>query len=383
MPASAALCNPRDGFASLIPSRPYCVDDVGDRLMVRTRQHALEHRHVQLNGPTAFQWMPHDVDRCDAYFAHRDANIPEPTFIAINRTNGHAHCAILLAAPVVRVPFATRDAPLRFYSAVERGIAHRIGADRAYVGLIAKNPLHPAWDVEWRCDEPYSLEELADWLRFEDMRPDPSIETTFGAGRNITVFDEARQIAYREVQDYKRAGDFAAWCDRCMRVATAVNQQFPQPLRFSEIRSIARSISKWTWRNIVRPKFSRLQAWRGKRGMKKRWAGRVSERQAKPWLELGISERTYHRRKQASRMTCAPRSNATGDGGSITTSDNSPSGGASFLAVPRLTGVKLPLDRWPHLRRLDGFGRVDIGGRWAAKMRAFVAARRSVALAAA
>ena len=50
------------------------------------------------------------------------------------------------------------------------------------------------------------LPELADWLFFEDMRPDPSIETTFGAGRNVTVFDELRQIAYQEVLSFKRAG---------------------------------------------------------------------------------------------------------------------------------------------------------------------------------
>jgi Replicase family/Primase C terminal 1 (PriCT-1) len=382
MPASAAHCKPRDGFASLIPSRPYCVDEVGDRLLVRDRERALQHRHVQLNGPTVLQWMAHDVDRCDAYLAHRDAFIPEPTFIAINRQNGHAHCAILLAAPVTRVPFATRDAPLRFYSAVERGIARRIGADRAYVGLIAKNPLHPAWDVEWRRDEPYSLEELADWLRFEDMRPDLSVKTTFGAGRNVTVFDELRQIAYREVLPFKRSGSMATWLDRCLRVATGLNQQFPTPLDYSEVRAVVRSVAKWTWRNFTEQTFSKRQAHRSKLGHAKR-SGNASERQAKPWLTLGISERTYRRRKQASRMTCNHRSSATGDSGSMPISDNSPSGGSSFLAIPRLIGVKLPLDRWPHLRRLDGFGRVDISGRWAAKMRAFVAARRSVALAAA
>jgi Replicase family len=74
-------------------------------------------------------------------------------------------------------------APLRFYIAVERGIARRIGADRHYVGVITKNPLHPYWRVEWRRDDPYALHELADWLFFEDMRPDPGPDT-MGAGRN-------------------------------------------------------------------------------------------------------------------------------------------------------------------------------------------------------
>lgn len=296
MSASAALCKPRDGFASLIPARPYCVDDVGDRLLVRDRKRALEHRHVQLNGPATFRWMPHDVDRCDAYFAHRDANLPEPTFIAINRRNGHAHSAILLETPVARHS-ASRIEPLRFYGAVERGIARRLGADRRYVGLVAKNPMHGDWDVEWRRDEPYTLDELADWLRYEDMRPDLSVETTFGAGRNVTTFDELRQIAYREVLEFKRAGDLAAWVDRCLRVATGINQQFPVPLRYSEVRSVVRSVARWTWRHFSEQAFSQRQSWRGKRGNEKRWAGHQ-----KQWLLYGLSERTYRRRKKAGSL---------------------------------------------------------------------------------
>jgi len=71
--------------------------------------------------------MPHDIDHNGAYFAHRDANVPEPNFIAINAENGHGHSAMLLAVPVARHD-AARFEPLHFYGAVERGIARRIGA---------------------------------------------------------------------------------------------------------------------------------------------------------------------------------------------------------------------------------------------------------------
>jgi Replicase family/Primase C terminal 1 (PriCT-1) len=90
---------------------------------------------------------------------------------------------------------AARIEPLNFYSAVERGIARRIGADRYYSGLITKNPVHAYWRVEWRRDAPYTLPELADWLFPEDMQPDFSVETTLGVGRNCIVFDELRLIA--------------------------------------------------------------------------------------------------------------------------------------------------------------------------------------------
>ena len=321
-----AACTLRQTFPSLIPDKPYCVDMVGDRLKIRDRRLALQHRHIQLNGPASFSWMPHDIDRADAYFAHRDAILPEPNFIAINPENGHGHSAVLLAVPVARHS-AARDAPINFYAAVERGIARRLGADRNYVGLITKNPMHEDWRVEWRRDEPYTLPELADWLFFEDMRPDPSIETTFGAGRNVTVFDELRQIAYQEVQSFKRVGSIEAWSDRCLRLAIGINQQFPQALRLSEVRAIAKSVSKWTWHNTARPKFSRLQSHRGKRGNEKRWAGHVAESQTKPWDAIGISRATHYRRKK----------DRSGPIETIATSDNSP-----FLGVLASPSGRVP-----------------------------------------
>ena len=53
--------------------------------------------------------------------------------------------------------------------------------DRGYRGLLAKNPLHPLWGVEWRRDAPYSLEDLGGSLSKEDMRPDAE-RASFGLG---------------------------------------------------------------------------------------------------------------------------------------------------------------------------------------------------------
>ena len=192
---------------------------------------------------------------------------------------------------------AARVEPLRFYGAVERGIARRIGADRGYVGLITKNPVHVHWQAEWRREEPYTLAELAHCLVFEDMRPDPTIATTFGAGRNCTVFDELRAIAYREVRRFagKSLDQFKA---RLEHVALGINQQFPQALQLSEIRSIVKSVAGWTWRHFNPERFSARQSFLGKRANAKRWAGHVSAEKAKPWLAEGISRRTWYRRRR-------------------------------------------------------------------------------------
>jgi hypothetical protein len=132
---------------------------------------ALRRRHLQLNGPAMLTWMVHDIDQSDAYYRHRDALLPAPNVIVFNPANGHAHSAYLLSVPVAR-HIAARIAPLLFFAAVERGIARRLGADPRYCGLLAKNPLHPDWRVEWRRDDAYTLEELADWLFPRDMAAD-------------------------------------------------------------------------------------------------------------------------------------------------------------------------------------------------------------------
>jgi hypothetical protein len=239
--------------------------------------------------------MPHDIDHGGAYFSHRDANLPQPNFIAINPENGHGHCAVLLTVPVARHA-AARIEPLDFYSGVERGIARRIGADRRYTGLITTNPVHPHWRVEWRREEAYTLPELADWLFPEDMQPDLTVETTFGAGRNCTVFDELRIIAYREVRAFKRNGSLETYRARLERVAIGINAQFPIALPLTQIRGIAKSVAKWTWRNMSEGKFSATQRYRANL----RWAGHIAVETTKPWEVDGISRRTWYRRRSMS-----------------------------------------------------------------------------------
>ena len=102
--------------------------------------------------------------------------------------------------------------------------------------------MHPDWKVEWRRDEPYTLTELEGHLFERDMRPDLSVNRTFGAGRNVTVFDNLRAIAYREVRKFKgRGDDVRAWHDRCVELALELNLQFPKPMHICEVRALPRA----------------------------------------------------------------------------------------------------------------------------------------------
>jgi hypothetical protein len=285
-------------FPGLIPAKPYCADDLHHGLEIRARAVALRRLHVQFNAPAAFRWMLHDIDSPGATIAHDDAYLPPPNVITVNPANGHAHSAYLLKIPVARHS-AARIEPLRYFAAVERGVGRRLGADRLYVGLIAKNPSHQYWRVEWRRDDPYTLDELADWLFSRDMAPDVSPRTTLGAGRNVTVFDELRTFAYREVRAFKSRGERPdAFRARLERVAHGLNRQFPRALPTGEVRAIAKSVAKWTWKHFSVERFRARQSYLGKRGMAKRWAGHEAASETKPWEKLSVSRATYYRRKR-------------------------------------------------------------------------------------
>jgi hypothetical protein len=283
-------------FPELVPLRPWCTDSPRDGLVRRSRTFALRKSHVQFNNRRShLQWLVLDIDQPGAALAHRNASLPEPNIMMINRANGHGHAAVLLANPVARHDMA-RPRPLQFLAAIERGFARRLGADRGYTGLIAKNPLHSTWEVEWRREQPYTLPDLADWLTRHDMRPDATLARTSEIGRNNTAFNETRFVAYRQVLAFKRQGrSLDEFRQRIEDIALAINMGFAVPLTRREVRGIVKSVSKWTWRTFNEAGLSKRQS----RRAKKRWADHVADSTTKPWEAMGISRRTYYYRKKA------------------------------------------------------------------------------------
>lgn len=285
-------------FPSHIPASPYCTNDLSSGIFRLRRSAALSKRYIQLNDDKVCKWLPFDVDYPGGYFADKDANLPTANVVMVNRCNGHAHLAYLLETPALKHD-AANIAPLKYLASIQRGMTNRLGADKGYVGLISKNPAHSDWLVEWRRDEPYSFDELNDWLFDRDKRFEPKAREQYGLGRNCQTFDDLRAFAYREVINFKRNGkslaDFRA---RLEAVASGINTEFKTPLPYSEIRSTSKSVAKWTWQRFSPEKFSEIQSRRGKAGNLKRWSGRATLSKLKPWEELGVSRATYYRMKK-------------------------------------------------------------------------------------
>jgi hypothetical protein len=250
------------------PRRPYCSDDLANGLRIRSLAKALTHPYIQANPPHLRVWALFDIDRAGAALAWEDADLPPPTWTAINRQNGHAHSAWGLEVPVLVDGLGARDAPLRYLCAVESLMAERLQADPGFGGLITKNPAHPLW---WTLKGPrlsYSLGELAEYLPgLEKHRPKRRAPDQIGLGRNVALFDRLRQWAYRAIRPHWGGGlqGWNAWLSQCNSRALTYNADFLTPLDGREVWHLARSVAKWTWRNTTAEGFSAWQAAQGRK----------------------------------------------------------------------------------------------------------------------
>ena len=266
-----SLLYQQDLFSSMpFPARPLCSDNLSNGLWRAKLDDALNLPYIQANPQRLIWVLLFDVDRPLATLSWEDSNLPPPTWTTMNPDNGHAHLAYALSAPVAKSD-AARLKPLRLLARVQHAMTSILEADRGYIGLITKTPNHGRWITKvWR-SEPYELNELRDWLP-NDLPLPKQIKKTelLGYGRNVSLFDSLRKWSYRHFRDYK---NYRKWISACLDHAHHINT-FTTPLPLKEIKSIAKSVANWTWRNFdvaeSDARFSKLQAHRGRLG------GRIS-----------------------------------------------------------------------------------------------------------
>lgn len=245
------------------PRRPYCTDDLSAGLAIRSLRQAISRAYIQVNPPRMRVWALFDVDRADAGASWMDADLPPPSWITQNRQNGHAHLAYGLVAPVLVDGIEAREAPIRYLCAVESMMRAKLQADEGFGGLVTKNPLHPLWRTLRGPCMGYELWELAEALPgIERHIPRRGRAGDVGLGRNVTLFEDTRQWAYREIRQYWGGGldGWNAWLAACNGHALGRNGDFPVPLDPRECWWIAKSVARWTWRNFTPSGFSRWQA---------------------------------------------------------------------------------------------------------------------------
>lgn len=253
-------------FGKRLPRKPYHTDDFCTGLRIRDVQKALQARYIQPNGPTHRYWLVYDVDRSGAVLDWYDRGAPPPTIVAQNPANGHAHLIYGLEVPVRTAPDG-KPGPLRYAAAIDCALRDVLDADAGYSGLICKNPLNAFWRVtEW---EPrlYELGDLASWLDLSSFNDRRRRLPDYGLGRNHTLFEKLRRWAYKAI----RQGwpEYERWHVAVLERARAYND-FEAPLPDSEVRATAKSVAKWTHKNLTPAGFSEAQSQKGQKKGKQR-----------------------------------------------------------------------------------------------------------------
>ena len=261
-----------DLFRERLPRKPYHTDEFTTGLSIADVSRALGARYIQPNGPTHRHWLVFDVDHAAATLSWDDVGAPAPNITVTNRANGHAHLIYGLETPIRTAPDG-KVAPLRYAAAIEAALREKLGADLGYSGLICKNPLHTHWLVQVWEPASYDLSWLADYLDLSPYNGRKQL-LAYGLGRNCTLFEKTRQWAYKAI----RQGwpGYEAWLSAVIDRAIGYNVQFEPPLPANEVRHIAKSIAKWTHRNLTPAGFSAVQAARGAKG------GKVSKGGGRP-----------------------------------------------------------------------------------------------------
>ena len=235
-----------------LPLWPYASDELWRGIYRTSRSEALERRYIQANPDVLSNLLVVDIDHPDAFLRAINARSGwTPNAVVENRANGHAHAVWALSEPVTRTEYARRK-PLAYAAAVVEGLRRSVEGDKAYSGLMTKNPTHTDWDASWLTDRLYSLPELEARLRDAGDMPPPGWARSrrtnpVGLGRNCAIFETARHWAYRRVRDCPDRTPASAEHLRRLIIAEVcdLNAGYTEPLPASESAAIAASIHRW------------------------------------------------------------------------------------------------------------------------------------------
>lgn len=230
-----------------LPRYPYTTDDLSEGIWREKRARAQERRYVEANPQSLTNLLVVDIDAPDALMRAGWCAGYRPNWVVENPLNGHAHALWALKSPIPRTEYAHRK-PIAYAHAVTEGLRISVDGDKAYAGLLTKNPLHASWDAYQLHNELYTLDGLKGALEADNCMPGPRWRKTkrryaTGLGRNCIIFDSARLWAYREIRNH---------FGQPIRLRLAIenhvfklNQEFKDPLPNREAYQIADSITRW------------------------------------------------------------------------------------------------------------------------------------------
>ena len=96
------------------------------------------------------------------------------------------------------------------------------------------------------------MTELIEWIPRKIQQQKVPPRETIGLGRNCTVFEKVRTFAYSEWRRQKfDKARYQMLSDAVFQTAMDINSDFVNPMQVQEVKSIARSVSKWTSKHLT------------------------------------------------------------------------------------------------------------------------------------
>lgn len=263
--------NFQNSFLESLPAKPYATDDFNHGVKIHSKKNAVTKKYLSLNHKYITQWLTFDIDRAGAVadLYYDCMGVPEPNLVVENTENGHAHFLFKLETPVFLSGNASPK-PIRYLNAVCGELIELFGADKAYTGLMSKNPLHEHWRTQELRVEPYSLAGLSQHLELEltfTKQPKIDLDEAYHEGRNSRIFTELKEWAYVGVREY-RGSTYQQWLQSCIDYCMQLNSVLVHPLGYGEVKQIAKSVSQFCWKNdaYCYAMFIERQSMRGKWG---------------------------------------------------------------------------------------------------------------------
>jgi len=263
----------KEQFVNKLPRKPWCTNEKGQALLVRPKELAISYNYIQPNSPFYQNYFILDLDYeaaiVDILFER--SGIPLPNLVTSNFHNGKAHIIFELETPIYKTD-ASRQNVIAFAHAILKRLQQLFDADIGYTGVITKNPLSAQWRVTELRKKPYSLYELAEKIdlpKNKYEKPNIKLDEAIGLGRNCYIFYTACPFAYVEIRKY-RGKTYKQWEEAMLSHCMTLNEGLSEPLSYGEIKCIAKSISRFCWKNdgYCYQEFIERQRYKGKLGNK-------------------------------------------------------------------------------------------------------------------
>jgi hypothetical protein len=249
---SETLC---ESLLARLPNKPFCARDPKRGMQIRPKATALAYPHLQLNTPWSTAFLVFDVDREGAAFAWEE-ELPPPSYTMVNPATAHAHLVYELKTPVLAGANSSPK-PREWLGDIRRLFSYALNADLDYHGPLAMNPASEQWR-RIPTGKVYDLAELSSYARLIRNRLSPKESSAIFyrpnytqehvKSRNCRLFNLVRRHSYCCVSQYCDQESFRTHLHE-FASEKELRHLSPQsaPLPRSEIRSIVKSIARWTY----------------------------------------------------------------------------------------------------------------------------------------